>query len=177
MGPCRQPKAFAVALVFLASTGCVRWLPTDAEPEPAATLTPPKAEPTPAIVTPAPAPSPTATPVASSCPTLLGIRLTVFATQPEKDRVVLDATPLSEQCAQFPGRLVCPLGREGSEERTRCEAARIGAEGPAWTIRPYGRGSVEPLEGSGYLAAVVGRGLVTVCSRVQPDFCAIIEIR
>ena len=175
----QQSVAFAVALVFLTSSACVRELPlpTGAAPESTPTPAAPNVEPTPAIVTPAPAPSPTATPVASSCPTLLGIRVTVFATQPQKDRVVLDATPLSEQCAAFPGRLVCPLGREGSEQRTQCEAARIGAEGPVWTIQPYRRGVVEPLEGSGYLAAVVGRGLVTACSRVQPDVCTNIEIR
>ena len=173
----RQPMAFAVGLVFLTSSACLRMQSLPTEPEFQAAPTPPNVEPTPAVVTPAPTPSPTATPAASSCPTLLGIRVTVFATQPQKDRVVLDATPLSEQCAAFPGRLVCPLGRAGSEERAQCEAARIGTEGPAWTIQPFGHGVVEALEGSGYLAAVVGRGLVTACSRVQPEVCANIEIR
>jgi len=173
----RQSVAFAVALVLLTSSACVHEWEPPTSAAPASTPAPPtpEAEPTPAIVTPAP--SPTATPAASSCPILLGIRVTVFATQPQRDRVVLDATPLSEQCAAFPGRLVCPLGREGSEQRAQCEAARIGTEGPAWTIQPFGHGVVEALEGSGYLAAVVGRGLVTACSRVQPDVCANIEIR
>jgi hypothetical protein len=175
----RPPASFAILLLFLSTTACVREmsLPTDAAPASAPTPSAPKVEPTPAIATPAPSPS--ATPVATSCPTLLGIRVTVFATQPSKDRVVLDATPLTEQCAAFPGRLVCPLGRAGSEQRSQCEAARIGAEGPVWSIEPYGWGTVEALEGSGsgYLAAVVGRGRVTACSRVQPDMCTSIEIR
>ena len=178
----RGPTVRAVAplLVLSATIACVQLreqpLPTGAGPEATPSVSAPKAEPTPLVVA-TPTPTPVATPVATSCPTLLGIRVTVFATQPEKDRVVLDATPLSDQCSAFPGRLVCPLGPAGSEARAQCEAARIGAEGPEWTIEPYGQGTVEALPGSGYLAAVVGRGLVIACSRVQPGVCANIEIR
>ncbi len=124
-----------------------------------------------------PTPVPSASPAASSCPTLLGIRVSVFAVQAERDRVVLDATPLTEQCAAFPGRLVCPLGKPGTSRRDECEAVRIGDQGPAWDIEPYGHASVEALPGTGYLAEVFGRGLVSVCSRVQPDVCAVIDIR
>jgi hypothetical protein len=154
-----------------------RLLPTDAlEPSPSAAATPaaPRPDPTPAVVTPSPSPS--ATPTTTSCPTLLGIRIDVFATQPQKDRVVLDATPLTEQCAAFPGRLVCPLGPAGSKVRAECEAVRIGPEGPLWAVE-NGRASIEAIPGSGYLTAVIGRGVVSACSRVQPDVCAIIEVR
>lgn len=178
----RGPMLHAVAplLMFFTPVACVQLrqepLPTGAGPEAPPSVSAPKAEPTPFVVA-TPAPAPSATPVATSCPTLLGIRVTVFATQPERDRVVLDATPLSDQCSAFPGRRVCPLGPAGSEIRAQCEAARIGAEGPEWSIEPYGQGTVEALPGSGYLAAVVGRGLVTACSRVQPGVCTNIEIR
>ena len=92
--------------------------------------------------------------------------------------MVLDATPLTEQCAAtFPDRLVCPLGQPGTNRRDECEAVRIGAEGPQWTIEPYGHGSVEALPGTGYLAEVYGKGLVWACSRVQPGVCTFIEIR
>ena len=136
-------------------------------------------------VAPTPAPTPTviatpfpaASPAASSCPTLLGIRVSVFAVQKERDRVVLDATPLTEECAAFPGRLVCPLGKPGTSRRDECEAVRIGDQGPEWSIEPYGHASVEALPGTGYLAEVFGQGLVSVCSRVQPDFCATIDLR
>lgn len=175
MSRLRHPFACGAALL-LTLAACVReqTLPTSAIVEATPTPGAPKVEPTPVVVVPTPVPS--ATPAAtSSCPTLLGIRITVFVAQPEKDRVVLDATPLTEQCAAFPGRLVCPLGPAGSERRAECEAARIGAEGPVWTIE--GRGTVETLPISDYLAAVVGRGLVTACSRVQPGVCASFEIR
>jgi hypothetical protein len=169
--------AVTLALVSLAS--CTREiLPTSAVPEASPQATPaalvPNAAPTPVIV---PTPSPSASPAASSCPTLLGLRITIFASQPERDRVVLDVTPLTEECQGFPGRLVCPLGQPGTRRRDECEAVRIGDQGPEWTMAAYGHGSVEPLPGTGYLAAVVGRGLVTACSRVQPDVCANIEIR
>jgi hypothetical protein len=164
-------------LSLLSLAGCTREiLPTGAAPEaapsPVALL--PQVVSTPVLE---PTPVPSASPAASSCPTLLGIRVTVFAAQPERNRVVLDATPLTEQCAAFPGRLVCPLGQPGTSRRDECEAVRIGEGGPLWTIAPYGNASVEALPGTGYLAEVFGRGLVTACSRVQPDVCADIEIR
>jgi hypothetical protein len=160
---------------LLALGACTREiLPTAAAPESSPAPSVPNVAPTPAIV---PTPVPSASPVATSCPTLLGIRVSVFVTQPDRDRVVLDATPLTEQCAAFPGRLVCPLGPAGTSRRDECEAVRIGDEGPLWTIDAYGHGSVEALPGTGYLAAVLGRGLVTACSRIQPDVCANIEIR
>src|SRR5262245_51633726 len=116
----RLSGAFGVVAI-VASSACVREtsLPTSAAPDAAApTPAAPKVEPTPVVVaTPTPAPAPT--PVAASCPTLLGIRVTVFVTQPERDRVILDATPLSDQCSQFPGRRVCPLGPAGTEVRAQ----------------------------------------------------------
>ena len=173
MIPSRTRVACGVALALLSFAACTRMLPTAAEPEPSPAASVPQAAPTPVIV---PTPVPSATPAASSCPTLLGIRVTIFAVQPERNRVVLDATPLTEQCAAFPGRTVCPLGQPGTSRRDECEAVRIGAEGPEWTIKPYGHGTVEALPGTGYLAEVYGRGLVTACSRVQPDYCTFIEI-
>jgi hypothetical protein len=175
----RAGMACGVLVAMLSLTACVREvLPTGAAPEASPEPTPatvPQAAPTPVIV---PTPAPSASPVASSCPTLLGIRITVFASQPEKDRVILDSTPLTEQCQAFPGRLVCPLGQAGTRRREECEVVRIGEGGPEWTIEPYGQASVEPLEYTGgYLAAVVGRGLVTACSRVQPDVCASFDVR
>ncbi len=167
--------ACGVTLSMLSLAGCTREiLPTGAAPESSPAAVIPSAEPTPASI---PTPVPSASPAASSCPTLLGIRVSIFAAQPERDRVVLDATPLTEQCAAFPGRLVCPLGQPGTSRRDECEAVRIGAQGPAWTIEPYGNASAEALPGTGYLAEVFGRGLVSVCSRVQPDVCATIDIR
>jgi hypothetical protein len=129
------------------------------------------------MIIPTPTPPPLGPPAAASCPVLLGIRVTIFASQPDRNRVVLDATPLTQQCSAFPGRLTCPLGQAGSSERTECEAARIGSEGPEWSIEPYGDASVDALPGTGYLAEVFGHGLVTACSRVQPDICTNIEIR
>jgi hypothetical protein len=165
--------AFAAALTVSSLAACTREiLPTATSASPTASL--PNASPTPMILS---TPEPAATPAATSCPTLLGIRVDLFAAQPERNRVVLDATPLTEQCAAFPGRLVCPLGQPGTSRRDECEAVRIGAQGPEWTIKPYGYGTVDALPGTGYLAEVFGRGLVTACSRVQPDFCANIEIR
>lgn len=161
----------ALALVSLAA--CTRMLPTAAEPEASPAAIVPQATPTPTIL---PTPSPSAAPVATSCPTLLGIRVTIFAAQPTRNRVVLDATPLTEQCSLFPGRTVCPLGLPGTSRRDECEAVRIGDQGPEWTIKPYGYGTVEALPGTGYLAEVYGRGLVWACSRVQPDICTYIEI-
>ena len=168
--------ACGVTLTLLSLSGCTwQHLPTVAAPEASPEASAPKVAPTPDTVAPTPLPS--ASPVATSCPTLLGIRLKVFAAQPERDRVVLDATPITEQCGAFPGRLVCPLGPEGTSRRAECEAVRIGDQGPEWTIAPYGHGTVEALPGTGYLAEVRGRGLVTACSRVQPDVCTNIEIR
>jgi hypothetical protein len=167
----RVASSAILALVSLAA--CTRLLPTTSEPLVSLEASVPQASPTPVIV---PTPAPSATPVATSCPILLGIKITIFAAQPERNRVVLDATPLTEQCAAFPGRTVCPLGLPGSSRRDECEAVRIGAQGPEWTIKPYGHGTVEALPGTGYLAEVYGRGLVTACSRVQPDYCTFIEI-
>jgi len=171
--------ACGLTLTMLSMAACTREiLPTGAIPEVATPVTvAPSGAPTPEIAAPAPTPVPAASPVATSCPTLLGIRLNVFHTQPEKDRVVLDATPLTEECTAFPGRLVCPLGLPGTSRRGECEAVRIGDRGPEWTIKPYGHASVEALADNPYLAEVFGRGLVTACSRVQPDNCAYIEIR
>jgi len=173
--------ACGATLALLSLAGCTReFLPTGAAPEaaPAYAVTPvalvPNVAPTPMVI---PTPAPSAAPAASSCPTLLGIRLEVFAVQKDRDRVVLDATPLTEQCAAFPGRLVCPLGKPGTSRRDECEAVRIGDQGPEWSIEPYGHASVEALPGTGYLAEVFGQGLVSVCSRIQPDVCAIIDIR
>jgi hypothetical protein len=177
MSQCWKSLVGGATLSLLSLAGCTREiLPTGAAPEasPSPIALIPQTVSTPA---PEPTPAPSATPAASSCPTLLGIRVTVFAAQPDRDRVVLDATPLSEQCAAFPGRLVCPLGQGGTSRRDECEAVRIGEQGPEWTIAPYGNASVEALPGTGYLAEVFGRGLVTACSRVQPDVCANIEIR
>jgi hypothetical protein len=175
----RQPWSrvgWGIMLTLFSLAGCTREiLPTSAAPEPSPAASEPRVAPTPEIVAPTPLPS--ASPAATSCPSLLGIRVTIFAAQPERDRVVLDATPLTEECAGFPGRLVCPLGQAGSSRRDQCEAVRIGEQGPDWTIEPYGHGSVEALPGTGYLAEVLGRGLVTACSRVQPDVCTYIEIR
>ena len=162
-----------LTLTLLGLVACTREiLPTSTVPEepPAA----PNAAPTPEIV---PTPVPTATPVATSCPTLLGIKITIFVTQPERDRVILDATPLTEQCDAFTGRRVCPLGPAGTSRREHCEVVRIGEGGPEWTIEPYGDGRVAALPGSGYLAEVVGKGRVTACSRIQPDICTNIDIR
>jgi hypothetical protein len=177
----QYPVRVACGLTFalLSLTACTREiLPTGAAPEPSPEASPasiPNAAPTPVIV---PIPTPSATPAATSCPTLLGIRITIFASQPEKDKVILDSTPLTEQCQGFPGRLVCPLGQAGTRGRAECEAVRIGDQGPEWTIEPYGQASVEPLDYTGgYLAAVVGRGLVTACSRVQPDVCTSFDVR
>jgi hypothetical protein len=179
-----QPWALVaggITFSLLSLTACTReFLPTSAAPEaapeagPVATV--PSVAPTPMIV-PTPTPAPPVAPAASSCPTLLGIRVTIFAEQPQKNRVVLDATPLTDQCAAFPGRLVCPLGQPGTKRREECEAARIGDQGPEWTIEPYGQATVEPLPDGGYLAEVVGKGLVTACSRVQPGVCTNIDIR
>ncbi len=167
--------ACALTVTLLALGACTREiLPTGAIPETPPAVSVPQAAPTPEIVA---TPVPTATPVATSCPTLLGIRVTIFVTQPERDRVILDATPLTEQCDAFTGRLVCPLGPAGTTRREQCEVVRIGEGGPEWTIEPYGHGRVAALPGSGYLAEVVGKGLVTACSRIQPDICANIEIR
>jgi hypothetical protein len=179
MSQSRAGVACGVAVAMLSLTACTREiLPTGAAPEASPEVSPasvPSATPTPVIVS---TPAPSASPAASSCPTLLGIRVTIFASQPERDRVILDATPLTEQCQAFPGRLVCPLGQPGTRRREECEAVRIGEEGPEWTIEPYGQGSVEPLDYTGgYLAAVVGHGLVTACSRLQPDLCANFEVR
>jgi hypothetical protein len=164
-----------LTLALLGLVACTREiLPTSAVPEepPAA----PNAAPTPVII-PTPTPVPTATPEATSCPTLLGIKITVFVTQPERDRVILDATPLSDQCDAFTGRLVCPLGPAGTTRREHCEVVRIGEGGPAWRIEPYGDGRVNALPGSGYLAEVFGKGRVTACSRIQPDICTNFEVR
>ena len=147
----RQNLVVSVAFLPLLAA-CTRQgvLPTSVVTEVIASASPvPKAEPTPAVVTPTPSPSPSATPAASSCPRLLGIKLTIFAAQPERNRVVLDSTPLTDQCAAFPGRTTCPLGGEGTDRRAECEAARIGADGPEWSIVPYGEASVSALPGGG----------------------------
>jgi hypothetical protein len=181
MSQSRTRVACGITLALLSLTACVReLLPTSAAPEAAtphdAAISVPNVVPTPIIV-PTPTPSPSVGPEAASCPTLLGIRVTVFAEQPWKNRVVLDATPLTDQCTGFPGRLVCPLGQAGTKRREECEVVRIGDLGPEWTIEPRGPATVDPLPGGGYLAEVVGKGLVTACSRIQPDVCANIDIR
>ena len=173
-------RGLAVLALIPPLTACVRQgvLPTGVVTEVVVTASPtPKAEPTPVVVAPTPSPSPSAVPAASTCPRLLGIKLAIFAAQPERNRVVLDSTPVTDQCSTFPGRLTCPLGQEGTARRAECEAVRIGAEGPEWSITPYGQASVSALPGGGYLAEVFGHGWVTACSRVQPDNCAGIEIR
>ena len=167
--------ACGLTLTLLGLGACTREiLPTGAVPDPSPAASVPSVAPTPEIV---PTPVPTATPATTSCPTLLGIKVTIFVTQPERDRVVLDATPLTEQCDAFTGRLVCPLGPAGTSRREHCEVVRIGEGGPEWRIQPYGHGRVAALPGSGYLAEVVGKGRVTACARIQPDICTSIEIR
>ena len=114
--------AGGATLSLLSLGGCTREvLPTGAAPEASPVALVPNAAPTPVVIpTPVPSASPSVSPAASSCPTLLGIRVSVFAVQPDRDRIVLDATPLTEQCAAFPGRLVCPLGKPGTSRRDEC---------------------------------------------------------
>ena len=181
----RTRIACGATLALVSLSGCVReLLPTSARSEVAPQSAPvasvPNVAPTPAptpMIVPTPTPAPSVGPEAASCPTLLGIRVTVFAEQPLKNRVVLDATPLTNECAGFPGRLVCPLGQAGSKRREECEVFRIGEQGPEWTIEARGQATVDPLPGGGYLAEVIGKGLVTACSRIQPDVCTNIDIR
>jgi hypothetical protein len=165
----------------LVSAACTRQIldiiPTGAEPvlrpTPAPAATPA------AVATPTPAPAASPTPSASSdCPKLLGLRLDILHNDPARNRLIFDVTPLTEDCqASFPGRLNCPLGPAGTQRRADCEAVRIGAEGPSWSLQPYGQASLRPLPDTYFTAELVGKGVVTVCSRVQPDYCTYYEVR
>jgi hypothetical protein len=168
-----------VTFSAFSTAGCMReivdLLPTTAIPAPAPT---PRPAPTPSVIaTPVPTPAPT--PAASSdCPSLLGLRLTVLHDDPAKNRLILDMTPLTEDCkASFPGRLNCPLGPAGTQRRADCEAVRIGAAGPEWSFAGRGHASLRPLPDTFYTAEVIGKGVVTVCSRVQPELCTYWDVQ
>ena len=137
-------------------------------------------QPTPPAATPAPAPTPAPTPTPVVvvvtppptpgpivCPPLALIRIEQF------DNGALNVTPMTSHdfcTGHYKGRMLCPLGPEGSAEREVCEAQRMGAAGPSWLRECEGGDDVGcvVVQKNPYLAKPRLPGPFKACSRTEP---------